>query len=265
MYSANHLWLKNFTNYFLADFSQMITQYDHNITTFMQIPLKLELPVGWPHWPHYIFEFLSLGLAGFSFFGHLVHPVEVSPPAALRTCVACQWLHSSFASVWWREATVTAAFRTAWESCTPGSPSASTRRSPRQKTTPTWLCHQWASPCLWGCCSSVLGATLWLSWREHSDTTWTVGVGPDFWHGDKKMQRLCLGITSCSSCCENGAGEVVGGSQCCWYQVVWSGAAALVGSAEHSGVWSHNTCLHTNCNLINHSCSSATGSRGQCV
>lgn len=50
-----------------------------------------------------------------------------------------------------------------------------------------------------------------------------------------------------------------------WYQVVWSGAAAAVGPAEHSGVWSHNTCLHTNSNLINHSCSSAPGSRGQCV
>lgn len=32
-----------------------------------------------------------------------------------------------------------------------------------------------------------------------------------------------------------------GGAQRRWYQVVWSGAAA--GPAEHSGVWSHNTCL----------------------
>ncbi|KAF3843581.1 hypothetical protein F7725_002430 [Dissostichus mawsoni] len=37
-------------------------------------------------------------------------------------------------------------------------------------------------------------------------------------------------------------------SPCCWYQEVWSGAAAA--ASEHSGVWSHNTCLHTNSNLI---------------
>lgn len=75
---------------------------------------------------------------------------------------------------------------------------------------------------------------------------------------------LYSGSIKCSSCRRSEAGEVVGGLQCCWYQVVWS-AAAAIGPAEHSGVWSHNTCLHTtNSNLINHSCSSASGSRGQC-
>ncbi|KAK1903363.1 putative serpin E3 [Dissostichus eleginoides] len=46
----------------------------------------------------------------------------------------------------------------------------------------------------------------------------------------------------------SGSNEVVSGPQCCWYQEVWSGAAAA--ASEHSGVWSHNTCLHTNSNLI---------------
>ncbi|KAI4805364.1 hypothetical protein KUCAC02_009986 [Chaenocephalus aceratus] len=45
----------------------------------------------------------------------------------------------------------------------------------------------------------------------------------------------------------SGSSEVVSGPQCCWYQEVWSGAAA---ASEHSGVWSHNTCLHSNSNLI---------------
>lgn len=53
-----------------------------------------------------------------------------------------------------------------------------------------------------------------------------------------------------------------GGPQCCWYQVVWSSAPAAVRPAEHSGVWSHNTCLYTNSNLINDFFSSAFGSRG---
>lgn len=52
--------------------------------------------------------------------------------------------------------------------------------------------------------------------------------------------------------------RVAGGPQSCWYQVVCS-AAAATDPAEHSGVWSPNTCLHTNRNLINHSCSSASG------
>ncbi|GLD65782.1 serpin E3 [Lates japonicus] len=50
---------------------------------------------------------------------------DTSPPAALRKCVACQWLLSSFASGWWREATAMAAFRTAWKSFTPVSVSLS--------------------------------------------------------------------------------------------------------------------------------------------
>lgn len=133
---------------------------------------------GWPHWPLWFFIiFCPQDLV----FRRPVAPCGHSPPAALRPCVACRWLRSSFASGWWRGATVTAAYRTAWESCTAGSPSASTRRSPRQRTTPTWSCRQWACPCLWGCCSSAPGATRWLSWRGRWDTTWTVRV---IWHGD---------------------------------------------------------------------------------
>ena len=60
----------------------------------------------------------------------------------------------------------------------------------------------------------------------------------------------------------SGSSEVVSGPQCCWYQEVWSGAAA---ASEHSGVWSHNTCLHTNSNLIKLLLQLGPGSRGQRV
>lgn len=43
------------------------------------------------------------------------------------------------------------------------------------------------------------------------------------------------------------------GTRCC--------GAAAIGPAEHLGVWSHNTCVHTSAKLINHSCSSASGDK----
>lgn len=45
-----------------------------------------------------------------------------------------------------------------------------------------------------------------------------------------------------------------------WYQVLWS--CFHPAPAEHIGVWSHNTCIHTSANLINHPCSSTSRAQG---
>lgn len=191
-------------------------------------------------------------------------PVDTSSRAALRRCVGCRWPHSSFASGWWREATATAAFRTAWGSCTPGSPSASTRLSQRRRTTPTWSCRQLVSPCLSRSCSLAPGATHLLSWREHWATMWMVG----FWYflfltflniGMEVQVFIQVALVAPYAVWKR---LEEGGPRCCWYQVAWSSAPAAVRPAEHSGVWSHNTCLYTNSNLINDFFSSAFGSRG---
>lgn len=45
-----------------------------------------------------------------------------------------------------------------------------------------------------------------------------------------------------------------------WYQVLRS--CFHPAPAEHIGVWSHNTCIHTSANLISHPCSSASRAQG---
>lgn len=74
------------------------------------------------------------------------------------------------------------------------------------------------------------------------------GFRPGILPFGKRLRRCSLPAVGLQ---RSSAASSAVGTRCC--------GAAAIGPAEHIGVWSHNTCIHTSTNLINHSCSSASG------